>query len=119
MARKFGQYFQRAYFAFLSLVIVVIHNVDGDNGLSNFLSKEKQNTSALVIPPTAATSSCLSRGNNCSLCLKDGNCGFCDTCKDICHRPEAVDSPSCANCARCIPGALDGPKKGHECRVEW
>ncbi|XP_046852069.1 uncharacterized protein LOC124445390 [Xenia sp. Carnegie-2017] len=119
MARKFGQYFQRAYFAFLSLVIVVIHNVDGDNGLSNFLSKEKQNTSALVIPPTAATSSCLSRGNNCSLCLKDGNCGFCDTCKDMCHRPEAVDSPSCANCARCIPGALDGPKKGHECRVEW
>lgn len=64
--------------------------------------------------------SCLSRGSNCSLCLSDGNCGFCDTCKDVCHKPGVAEkNATCLNCAKCIPGTLGGPKKGHECRVEW
>jgi hypothetical protein len=85
--------------------------------LTDHLAKGNKSVSTGALSVT--DSSCLSRGNNCSFCLSDGNCGFCDTCKDICHHLEAASSPNCSNCARCIPGALDGPKKGHECRVEW
>ena len=64
---------------------------------------------------------CLSRGRNCTWCLSDGNCGFCDRCGDHCHKPGAIHSlENCTNCASCIPGNLAGSKnKGHECRAEW
>lgn len=63
---------------------------------------------------------CLSRGRNCSWCLSDGNCGFCDKCGDHCHKSGAIHSlENCTNCASCIPGTLAGSKKGYECRVEW
>ena len=65
---------------------------------------------------------CLSRGRNCTWCLSDGNCGFCDKCGDHCHKPGAIHAlENCTNCASCIPGNLAGSKKGYEteCRAEW
>lgn len=63
---------------------------------------------------------CLSRGRNCTWCLNDGNCGFCDKCGDHCHKPGAIHSlENCTNCASCIPGNLAGSKKGYDCRAEW
>ena len=63
---------------------------------------------------------CLSRGRNCTWCLSDGNCGFCDKCGDHCHKPGAIHSlENCTNCASCIPGNLAGSKKGYDCRAEW
>lgn len=63
---------------------------------------------------------CTQRGRNCSWCLSDGNCGFCDGCGDHCHKPGAIHSlENCTNCASCVPGALGGVKKGYECRNEW
>lgn len=63
---------------------------------------------------------CLSRGRNCSWCLSDGNCGFCDRCGDHCHKPGAIHSlENCTNCASCIPGTLAGSRKNYECRAEW
>ena len=101
------------------MLLIIDNSVYCQRTLTDFLVKGKGNKSVSSASPSLVDSSCLSRGNNCSFCLSDGNCGFCDTCKDICHRPESAGSPNCSNCARCIPGALDGPKKGHECRVEW
>ncbi|KXJ13058.1 uncharacterized protein LOC110240897 [Exaiptasia diaphana] len=63
---------------------------------------------------------CAPRGRNCSWCLSDGNCGFCDACGDHCHKPGAIHSlENCTNCASCIPGTLGGSKKGFDCRTEW
>ena len=63
---------------------------------------------------------CLARGRNCTWCLNDGNCGFCDKCGDHCHKPGAIHSlENCTNCASCIPGNLAGSKKGYDCRAEW
>lgn len=63
---------------------------------------------------------CSERGRNCSWCLGDGNCGFCDGCGDHCHKPGAIHLlENCTNCATCIPGTLGGVKKGYECRAEW
>lgn len=63
---------------------------------------------------------CAPRGRNCSWCLSDGNCGFCDGCGDHCHKPGAIHSlENCTNCASCVPGSLGGVKKGFECRTEW
>ncbi|EDO30841.1 predicted protein [Nematostella vectensis] len=63
---------------------------------------------------------CAERGRNCSWCLSDGNCGFCDRCGDHCHKPGAIHSlENCTNCASCVPGSLGGAKKGSECSPEW
>ena len=63
---------------------------------------------------------CSSRKQNCSLCLIDGECGFCDSCGDHCHQPQTLHSlQNCTGCAQCVPGTLIGPKKGYECRHEW
>ncbi|CAB4028234.1 Neurotransmitter-gated ion-channel transmembrane region [Paramuricea clavata] len=106
------------YLWFYFILLIICKSGHCERTLINYLAKGR-NKSVPISALTVSDSSCPSRGNNCSFCLSDGNCGFCDTCKDICHHPEAAGSPNCSNCARCIPGALDGPKKGHECRVEW
>ncbi|XP_057315778.1 uncharacterized protein LOC130656852 [Hydractinia symbiolongicarpus] len=66
------------------------------------------------------TQPCTERGQNCTLCLSDGQCGFCDSCGDHCHLSNTMHSwENCTSCAQCIPGTLIGPKKGHTCRHEW
>lgn len=68
----------------------------------------------------SSTIPCSSRKQNCSLCLIDGECGFCDSCGDHCHQPQTLHSlQNCTGCAQCVPGTLIGPKKGYECRHEW
>ena len=63
---------------------------------------------------------CVERGRNCSACLSDGMCGFCDSCGDHCHRPGTLHwLDNCTGCASCMPGTLAGPHKGFECRREW
>lgn len=109
------------YLWFYFILLIIYKSGHCERTLINYLAKGSNKSVPIpaISALTVSDSSCLSRGNNCSFCLSAGNCGFCDTCKDICHHPEAAGSPNCSNCARCIPGALDGPKKGHECRVEW
>eukprot|EP00111_Clytia_hemisphaerica_P016106 TCONS_00047665-protein len=66
------------------------------------------------------SSDCTSRGTNCTSCLSDGHCGFCDSCGDYCHQSKTLHSfENCTHCAQCVPGTLSGPKKGHTCRHEW
>ncbi len=63
---------------------------------------------------------CADRGRNCSACLSDGMCGFCDSCGDHCHKPGTLHwLENCTECASCMPGTLAGPKKDHKCRTEW
>lgn len=69
---------------------------------------------------SVATVDCTIRGTNCTLCLSDGQCGFCDSCGDHCHQMKTLHSlDNCNDCAQCVPGTLSGPKKGHTCRHEW
>ena len=68
----------------------------------------------------AESTNCLSRGTNCTSCLSDGQCGFCDSCGDYCHQMKTLHSlENCTHCAQCVPGTLSGPKKGHHCHHEW
>ena len=68
----------------------------------------------------SSTIPCIGRKQNCSLCLSDGECGFCDSCGDHCHQSKTLHSlQNCTGCAQCLPGTLTGPKKGYECRSEW
>eukprot|EP00794_Sanderia_malayensis_P011326 gene11326-12512_t len=62
---------------------------------------------------------CLERGRNCSACLSDGMCGFCDSCGDHCRKPGTYWLENCTDCASCMPGTLAGPKNDHKCRTEW
>eukprot|EP00112_Aurelia_sp_Birch-Aquarium-sp1_P010360 Seg2216.2 transcript_id=Seg2216.2/GoldUCD/mRNA.D3Y31 product="hypothetical protein" protein_id=Seg2216.2/GoldUCD/D3Y31 len=63
---------------------------------------------------------CIERGRNCSSCLSDGMCGFCDSCGDHCHKPGTLHwLENCTECASCMPGTLAGPHKGYKCRTEW
>jgi len=63
---------------------------------------------------------CADRARNCSLCLHDGECGFCDSCGDHCHQSKTLHTlENCTGCAQCVPGTLIGPKKGFSCRPEW
>ena len=62
---------------------------------------------------------CQERGLNCTACLSDGKCGFCDSCADHCHKRDNIHQTNCTECAKCMPGTLTGPKKGSTCRNEW
>ena len=66
---------------------------------------------------TIPSKSCSSRGTNCTSCLADGQCGFCDSCGDHCHQPVTESWDNCTGCAHCIPGNLAGPSKGWLYRV--
>ena len=67
-----------------------------------------------------STSDCIDRGRNCTSCLSDGVCGFCDSCGDHCRKQGTLHwLENCTGCASCVPGTLTGPQKGFECRTEW